>query len=264
LIFRYFCPMILVDTHTHLYLEQFDPDREQVVKNAIDAGIGYMLLPNIDRDSISSMLSLADSFPEHCIPMMGLHPTSVKEDYHDQLAEIESWLAKRTYCAIGEIGIDLYWDKTFQKQQEDAFRRQIRLAKEHDLPIVIHSRDSFQEIMNILKEEKHEKLRGVFHCFTGNLEEATEAIEMGFLLGIGGVLTYKKSGLDMVMEKISLEHIILETDSPFLPPVPHRGKRNESAWVLIVAQKLAVIKGMSVEEIGETTTANARKLFKLT
>ncbi len=263
MIFRYFCAMNLVDTHTHLYLEQFDTDREQVVKNAIDAGIGYMLLPNIDRDSISSMLSLADTFPEHCIPMLGLHPTSVKEDYQDQLTEIESWLAKRPFCAVGEIGIDLYWDKSFQKQQEDAFIRQIRLAKERDLPIVIHSRESFREIMNILKDEKHEKLRGVFHCFTGNEEQAHEAIEMGFMLGIGGVLTYQKSGLDKVMEKIGLEHVILETDSPFLPPVPHRGKRNESAWVLFVAQKLALIKGMSVEVIGEITTANARKLFKL-
>jgi TatD DNase family protein len=195
--------------------------------------------------------------------MMGLHPTSVKKDWKEQLDVVEDLLGERKFCAVGETGIDLYWDKTYQKEQETAFRRQIRLAIEHDLPIVIHSRNSFREIMDVIKDEQHERLRGVFHCFSGTLEEAKEAIGLGFMLGIGGVLTYKKSGLDSVLEDINLEHIILETDSPFLPPVPHRGKRNESAWILFVAQKLALVKGLSVEEIAEITTQNARKLFQL-
>jgi TatD DNase family protein len=255
--------MILADTHTHLYLENFDADRDEVIKNALDTGVQYMLLPNIDRDSIPSMLSLAKSYPGHCIPMMGLHPTSVKQDYKEHMAEVEMWLSRRSFCAVGETGIDLYWDKTYQKEQETAFREQIRLAMQYDLPVVIHSRNSFGEILNVLKEERNDRLRGVFHCFSGSLEDAREVIGMGFKLGIGGVLTYKNSGLYFVMENIDLKHIILETDSPFLPPVPHRGKRNESAWVLFVAQKLALAKGVSVEEIAEITTQNARDLFKL-
>jgi len=255
--------MIVADTHTHLYLEQFDADRDRVVKNAVESGVKYMLLPNIDSNSIPSMLSLADSYPENCIPMMGLHPTSVKNDYQEHIEAVEKWLSKREFCAVGEIGIDLYWDKTHQKEQETAFREQIRLAEKYDLPIVIHSRDSFREIINVLKDEKHEGLRGVFHCFSGTLEEANEAIGLGFTLGIGGVLTYKKSGLDAVVERLGLNHIILETDAPFLPPVPHRGERNESAWVMLVAQKLAQVKGIPVEEVARATTENARKLFKL-
>ena len=239
--------MILTDTHTHLYLEQFDEDRDLMIRRAMDTGVRYMLLPNIDRDSIPGLLSLSNSYPEHCLPMMGLHPTSVKNDWKEQLEIVGEWLQRRRFCAVGETGIDLYWDRTHQKEQETAFRKQIRWAREHDLPIVIHSRNSFREIMNILTEEKHDGMRGVFHCFSGTLEEAREAIDLGFMLGIGGVLTYKKSGLDTVMASIGLEHILLETDSPFLPPVPHRGKRNESAWVLFVAQKLALIKGISVE-----------------
>ena len=255
--------MILADTHTHLYLEQFDEDRDKVVQDALDAGVKYMLLPNIDRDSIPAMLSLADSYPDSCIPMMGLHPTSVKDDHQSQLELIEAWISKRNFIAVGEIGIDLYWDKTYQEEQENAFRQQIGIAKQHDLPIVIHSRNSFREIVDILNDEKHDRLRGVFHCFSGSLEEAREAVDLGFMLGIGGVLTYKKSGLDIVLEKIDLRHIILETDSPFLPPVPHRGKRNESAWVTLVAQKLALIKGVSVGTVAEVTTQNAKELFEL-
>lgn len=255
--------MILADTHTHLYLEHFDPDRRQVIQNALDSGVQYMLLPNIDRDSIPPLLSLADSYPEHCIPMMGLHPTSVKNDYLDHLSEVEKWLGQRKFCAVGETGIDLHWDKTHQKEQEIAFREQIRLAAKYDLPIVIHSRNSFGEIMNVLKDEKHDALRGVFHCFSGSLDEAHDAIGLGFMLGIGGVLTYKKSGLDAVVDSLDLKHILLETDAPFLPPVPHRGERNESARVLLVAMKLAQLTGRSVAEIAEITTQNARKLFQL-
>jgi TatD DNase family protein len=255
--------MILADTHTHLYLENFDTDREEVINNALDTGVHYMLLPNIDKNSIPSMLSLAESYPDNCIPMMGLHPTSVRGDYREHLAEVEKWLSRRPFCAVGEIGIDLYWDKTYQSEQELAFREQIRMAKQHDLPIVIHSRDSFREILEVLKDEKHDTLRGVFHCFSGNLEEAREAVALGFKLGIGGVLTYKRSGLDQVLQDIDLQHIVLETDSPFLPPVPHRGKRNESAWVLLVAQTLAVIKDTSMEEIAGVTTKNTKELFDL-
>ena len=255
--------MILTDSHTHLYLEQFDDDRDAVVLRAIENGVRYMLLPNIDSDSIPSLLSLADSFPGHCIPMMGLHPTSIKADYMDHLDEVEKWLSKKKFCAVGETGIDLYWDKTYREQQEAAFRRQIHLAKQHDLPIVIHSRNSFTEIVDILIEEQHDNLRGVFHCFSGTLDEARQAISLGFKLGIGGVLTYKKSGLDAVLEEIDLQYLLLETDSPFLPPVPHRGKRNESAWLPLVAEKLARVKGIPAEEIARATTLNAIKLFNL-
>lgn len=195
--------------------------------------------------------------------MMGLHPTSVAADWQDQLSEVEKWLTKRSFCAVGEVGIDLYWDKTFQKEQETAFREQIRRARQHDLPLVIHTRNSFRETIEIVKEEHHDGMRGVFHCFSGTAGEAREVMELGFLLGIGGVLTYKGSALQEVVKQVDLRHIVLETDAPFLPPVPHRGERNQSAWVLFVAQKLAVLKDMPVEEIASITTENARKLFRL-
>jgi TatD DNase family protein len=255
--------MILADTHAHLYLGHFDEDRDRMIKNALDFGVEYMLLPNIDRDSISSLLSLADSYPDNCFPMMGLHPTSVKSDWQEQLVEVEKWLDERKFWAIGEVGIDLYWDKTYQKEQEEAFRKQIRLARKYGLPIVIHTRNSFRESIVVLEDEKYDGMRGVFHCFSGTLEEAREAIGLGFMLGIGGGLTYKKSGLDAVVHQVGLEHIILETDAPFLPPVPHRGERNESAWVLFIAQKLALVKDLPVEEVARITTENARKLFNL-
>jgi TatD DNase family protein len=255
--------MILADSHTHLYLEQFDHDRSKVVENAIAKGVQYMLLPNIDRDSIPGMLALADAYPENCIPMMGLHPTSVKADYRLHLDEVEKWLSRRAFCAVGETGIDLYWDKTFRAGQEIAFREQIRLAAKYDLPVVIHSRNSFQEIIAILGDEKHDAMRGVFHCFSGNIDEAEKAISLGFMLGIGGVLTYKNSGLGEVIKKVSLNHLLLETDAPFLAPAPHRGKRNESAFLPEIARKLAEVKNVSVEEITEITTRNAKRMFAL-
>lgn len=253
--------MTLTDTHAHLYLDAFDEDRDEMIRRAMDLGVMYMLLPNIDRDSIPALLDLADTYPGHCFPMMGLHPTSVKADYREQLDVVEACFATRTFCAVGEIGIDLYWDKTLQNEQETAFREQIRLAAKYDLPIVIHSRNSFREIVTILEEEKHDTLRGVFHCFSGSPEDALKAIALGFLLGIGGVLTYKKSGLDILVEQTGLEHIILETDAPFLAPVPYRGKRNESSYLLIIAEKLAELKKISIDEVAEVTTGNARKLF---
>ena len=255
--------MILADSHTHLYLEQFDHDRSMVVENAIAKGVQYMLLPNIDRDSIPGMLALADAYPENCIPMMGLHPTSVKADFRLQLDEVEKWLSQLAFCAVGETGIDLYWDKTFRAEQEISFREQIRLAGKYDLPVVIHSRNSFNEIIAILEDEKHDAMRGVFHCFSGDEEDAAKAISLGFMLGIGGVLTYKNSGLGEVINKVSLNYLLLETDAPFLAPVPHRGKRNESAFLPEIAMKLAEVKNVSPEEIAAITTRNTKKLFKI-
>jgi TatD DNase family protein len=253
--------MILTDSHAHLYLEQFDPDRHDVIRNAIEQDIRYIMLPNIDKDSILPMMELVREFPANCFPMMGLHPTSVKGDYAIQLEVIKEWLKKEKFHAIGEMGIDLYWDRTYFAEQQEAFRIQAGLALEYDLPLVIHSRNSFDEIIHLLKEVYQPGLRGVFHCFTGNLEQAEHIINMGFLLGIGGVLTYKNSGLPEVVEKISLDHILLETDAPFLAPVPFRGKRNESAYTMEVARKLAEVKGTKIETIAEITTGNAMKLF---
>ena len=255
--------MILTDSHAHLYLEQFDHDRHEVIRQAIDQDVRLMFLPNIDKDSIAPMMQLVADFPQHCFPMMGLHPTSVGKDYLEQLDMVKDWLRKQKFCAIGEMGIDLYWDKTFYAEQQEAFRIQVELALEYDLPIVIHSRNSFDEIFSLLDKVYRPGLRGVFHCFTGTLEQAEHIISLGFKLGIGGVLTYKNSGLPDVIKKVSLDHLLLETDAPFLAPVPHRGKRNESAYVNAVAKRLAELKGMNIEEVADVTTRNAIKLFKV-
>ena len=256
--------MIFTDTHTHLYLNAFDDDRANVVKNAIEQGVKYMLLPNIDSSSIDPMFELCKAFPENCFPMMGLHPTSVKENYKEELEIISGWFEKQNFIAVGEIGIDLYWDQSFQKQQQEAFRFQIDLALKNEIPIVIHSRDSFDEIFNVLEDYRGSGLKGVFHCFTGSLEQANKAIDLGFYLGIGGVLTFKNSGLDKVIAEIDLKHILLETDSPFLAPTPFRGKRNESAYINLVANRLSQIKNIDREEIAKITTQNAIDLFKFT
>jgi TatD DNase family protein len=255
--------MILTDTHAHLYLDAFNEDRHDVIRNAIASDVKYMLLPNIDKDSILPMMDLVNAFPANCFPMMGLHPTSIENDYLEQLDIVKSWLKKEKFCAIGEMGIDLYWDKTYFAQQQEAFRIQADLALEHDLPLVIHSRNSFDEIFSLLDEVYKPGLKGVFHCFTGNLEQAVHITKMGFLLGIGGVLTYKNSGLPAVLEHIPLDYILLETDAPFLAPVPHRGKRNESAYIPEIAKNLSTIYKVSIEEIASTTTQNAQKLFNL-
>ena len=253
--------MILTDTHAHLYLEQFDHDRHNMVGRAVERGVKYLLLPNIDRDSIKPMMDLAEAFPGHCFPMMGLHPTSVKEDYLQQLETVAFWLKQEKFCAIGEMGIDLYWDKTYFPQQQEAFRYQVMLAKEYQLPIVVHSRNSFDEIFRLLDEVWEPGLKGVFHCFTGNIQQADHIVNLGFKLGIGGVLTYKNSGLKEVIQIISLDHILLETDAPFLAPVPYRGSRNESAYIYDIAQNLAEIKGIDIAEVAEVTTGNAMELF---
>ena len=255
--------MQFIDTHTHLFLPEFDSDRDQVIINAQENGVEKVLLPNVDGSTTEHLLNLVTKYPDFCFPMIGLHPTSVKRNYKEELKNIESWLDKRKFYAIGEIGIDLYWEKSFKTQQEEAFRYQIDLAKKHNLPIVIHARESFDEIFRIMDEVMDEKLNGVFHAFTGNVTQANRIIEWGFKIGIGGIVTFKNSGLDKVVNNIDINHIVLETDSPYLAPVPKRGKRNESAFVLYIAQKIAEIKNISLKEVAQTTTYNAKQLFKL-
>lgn len=256
--------MQFVDTHTHLFSPSFEEDRTEIVQRAIKAGVEKMLLPNIDIESIEPMYDLCARFPNNCFPMMGLHPGSVDEKWEENLEQIRKNLFERKNCAVGEIGMDLYWDKTFVNEQAEAFRRQVNWAKELNLPIVIHAREAFDEIFEIVDELNDERLTGVFHCFTGTLEQAKKIQNYGgFKLGIGGVLTYKKAGLDEVLKDIELSEMILETDSPYLPPTPHRGKRNESAYLLHVAEKLADVKKTSLAEVAQITTKNAHELFKL-
>lgn len=254
--------MILTDTHTHLYSEQFKDDIDEVVQKAIDLGITRFFLPNIDSGYTNALLALAKKYPDNMFRMMGLHPCSVKADYQQELEHVEKMLSAHQVVAIGEIGIDLYWDKTFLKEQQAAFRYQIRLAKANNLPFVIHCRDAFDEIFEILDEENDENMRGIFHCFTGNLEQAQKIINYGgFKLGIGGVVTFKNAGLDKVVEQISLEHLVLETDAPYLAPVPYRGKRNESAYLIEIATKIASLKQVSLEEVASITTKNSIEVF---
>jgi TatD DNase family protein len=255
--------MYIIDTHTHLYSESFDEDRTAMIERAIEEGVQKMLLPNIDVDSIEPMYTLCKQFPRNCFPMMGLHPGYINEKWEENLAIVKQHLFERDNIAVGEIGMDLYWDKTFKNEQAQAFRIQIEWAKELKLPIVIHARDAFDEIFEIVDELNDSTLSGVFHCFTGNLEQAKRIENYGgFKIGIGGVLTYKKSGLEDVVKEIPLDVLVLETDSPYLPPTPFRGKRNESAYINYVAEKLAEIKGVSVEELAKITTKNAENLFK--
>lgn len=253
--------MKLIDTHTHLYLDQFDHDRDAMMERALENGVDKFFLPNIDSSSIESMLALEESYPEHCFAMMGLHPCSVKENFEEELAIVRQWLDERPFCAVGEIGIDLYWDKTFFEQQKEAFLIQAEWAKALGAPIVIHTREAIDITIGLVESIKDDQLQGVFHCFSGNLEQAERILSLGFYIGIGGVLTFKNSGLDRVMESIGLEQVVLETDSPYLAPAPYRGKRNESAYVRLVAEKLAQIKGIPVEEVVQATTRNAEFLF---
>jgi len=253
--------MQLIDTHTHLYVHQFENDRAEVIAKAKQAGVQKFYLPAIDSETHEAMLELEAAYPEDFFAMMGLHPCSVKGNFEEELKIVEGWLQKRSFCAVGEIGIDLHWDTTFFEQQKEAFIRQINWAKDLDVPIVIHSRKSTWEVIEILRKEKDDKLRGIFHCFGGSVKEAEAIIECGFHLGIGGVLTFKRAGLDKTMEKIDLEHVVLETDAPYLAPTPFRGKRNESAYVELVAKKLAEIKGVDLTDIARITTENAKKIF---
>lgn len=255
--------MFFVDTHTHLYSEAFDSDRSEMVQRALSNGVEHLFLPNIDVDSIQPMYALCSEFPKNCFPMMGLHPGSVDQNWEANLSVIKDRLFHNKHIAVGEIGMDLYWDKTFIEEQKQAFRLQVNWAKELNLPIVIHARDAFDEIFSILDELNDEKLTGVFHCFTGTVEQAKHIQSYGgFKYGIGGVVTYKKSDLSEVLKTMSLSDLILETDSPYLPPVPHRGKRNESAYLTFVAEKLSDIFEVSIEKIAEVTTKNAMELFR--
>ncbi len=254
---------MLIDTHAHLYVEEFNEDRAEMVKRAIAAGIEKVLLPSIDSSETEALLALESAFPTTCYAMMGLHPCYVKENYEEELALVESWLAKRPFKAVGEIGLDLYWDKTFFKQQQDAFEKQLNWAKHYEIPVSIHSREATDEAIEIVKSLKSKTLRGVFHCFGGTLEQANQIIDLGFKMGIGGVVTFKKSGLDILLQEIDLQHIVLETDAPYLAPVPYRGKRNESSYLTLIAQKIADIKGVSLAEVERATSINAALLFDL-
>ena len=257
--------MQFIDTHSHLYSSQFDEDRTKVVKEAIAAGVGTILLPNISSKYTKGMLDLCTEFPNNCSPMMGLHPCDVtKENYEAEIAHVKQELEKGNYIAVGEIGLDLYWDKSTLTIQKKAFTHQIELAKKYNLPIAIHVRESFSEAIEIIESLNDKSLRGVFHCFTGSVEDAHRVINLeGFYLGIGGVLTFKNSGLDKTIREIDIQHLILETDSPYLAPAPFRGKRNESKYIINIANKLAEVHNISIEKVAEITTKNAKQLFNL-
>lgn len=254
---------MIIDTHCHLYLDEFKNDIADVIKRAEAETVNKFYLPAIDSSEIENMLLLESKFPGKCIVMMGLHPCYVKENYPEELRIVQDWFLKRKFAAIGEIGLDFYWDKTFVKQQYVAFRRQIELSLQYNLPIVIHTRNAMQETIDVVKEYKSRGIKGIFHCFGGTVENAKEIIDAGFYLGIGGILTYKKSGLAEVLEHIDLEYMVLETDAPYLTPVPYRGKRNESSYLKYIVEKLALVKKISAEEVAAITTANAEKIFGL-
>ncbi|MFK5879525.1 MAG: TatD family hydrolase [Flavobacteriaceae bacterium] len=253
--------MNITDTHTHLYSSQFDEDRNEMMQRALDAGVSRFFIPAIDSSYTDAMLELEKYYPENVFLMMGLHPTSVKENYNEELAHVREMIDKRSFYAIGEIGIDLYWDKTFLTQQQDAFRTQIQWAKEKKLPIIIHCRDAFDEIFEVLESEKDENLFGIFHCFTGNLEQAKKAISYNMKLGIGGVVTFKNGKIDKFLNEIPMKQIVLETDSPYLAPTPYRGKRNESSYITKVIDKLVDIYGLTFDEIVKITTQNSKDIF---
>ncbi len=253
--------MNLIDTHTHLYSSQFQDDRKEMMQRAIEAGVTHFCVPAIDSTYTQKMYDLEAQYPENIFLMMGLHPTYVKENYLEELAHVEAQFEQRKFYAVGEIGIDLYWDKTFLPQQQYAFQYQIQLAKKHQLPINIHCRDAFEETFEVLESEKASNLFGIFHCFTGDYQQAKRAIDLNMKLGIGGVATFKNGKIDQYLPEIDLQHIVLETDAPYLAPVPYRGKRNESSYIKLVAEKLAELYQLSVEEIAGITTQNAKDVF---
>lgn len=253
--------MRLIDTHAHIYAGEFEPDQEAMISRARSAGISAILMPAIDAGTHTAMLELEKKHPGYCISMMGLHPCSVKEDYEKELKIIEDQFSRRKFIAVGETGLDFYWDLTFKDQQYQAFHRQAEWALQYDIPLVIHSRNSTDECIEVVRQHQQGQLKGVFHCFSGTAEQASKIVDLGFYLGIGGVLTFKNSGLDKAIRDIDLSHIVLETDAPYLSPVPFRGKRNECSYMTYVAQKLADERRASVEEIAAITTVNAQKLF---
>ena len=260
-ILQYFCKMIITDTHTHLYSEAFDDDRNAMISHAINQGVTRFFIPAIDSTYTSAMLQVEKDFPENVFLMMGLHPTHVKSNYKEELKHVEEMLASRLFYAVGEIGIDLYWDTSTLEIQKKAFKHQIKLAKFYKLPIVIHCREAFDEIFEVLESEKDNDLFGIFHCFTGSLEQAHKAISYNMKLGIGGVATFKNGKIDQFLNQIDLKHIVLETDAPYLAPVPYRGKRNESAYVIKVLEKLSELYNVSLEELANITTQNSKNVF---
>lgn len=253
----------MIDTHAHIYLEEFKSDLDAVIGRSMAAGIEKIFMPNVDSETIDDMMKATERYPGYCIPMMGLHPGSVDERYEERLELVERWLSKGVFAAVGEIGIDLYWDRTFENQQKEAFKRQVELAKKFDLPIVVHHRNAFDEAFKIVKQLKDNKLTGIFHCFTGTKEEADKLTSLGFYLGIGGVATFKNGGLDKSLPGVNIERIVLETDSPYLAPAPYRGKRNEPAYLELVAKRLGEILNMETNQVIEVTSANARNIFKV-
>ena len=257
---KFFLTM-LIDTHSHIYSEDFHDDIDEVLQNAYNNDVKKIILPNIDSGSIKRLIDLSNNYPHVCYPLMGLHPTSVSADFREELSVVEYWLDKYKFYGIGEIGIDLYWDRTWFEQQKEAFIYQVKLAKSRKIPIVIHVRESFNEVYEIVKAEQDGSLRGIFHCFTGDETEAQKIIDLGFLLGIGGVVTYKNSNLKSVLEKTDIKNIVLESDAPYLTPEPKRGRRNESSYLVYTAQKISEIYQLPIKEVAEITTANARGLF---
>jgi TatD DNase family protein len=254
---------MFIDSHTHLYLDAFSDDRNEMMERALKAGVTRMLLPNIDMSTLPSMMELVDQYPEHCFPMMGLHPTSVEANYQEEFTQIEAQLREYPYKAIGETGIDLYWDKTYRNEQMEVFEKQIGWAIELKLPLVVHARDSFQEIFEVLDRNSSPDLQGVFHSFTGNRQELEKALSFDFMIGINGIVTFKNSNLKESVKEIPLDRLLLETDAPFLAPFPHRGRRNESSYLVDIAVQIAEIFNLSVEEIATITSRNAEKLFHL-
>jgi TatD DNase family protein len=253
---------MFVDTHSHIYSKEYNGEIDDIIKRAIEQGVSKIILPNIDSSSIKMMLDLSDRYPENCFPLIGIHPTSVKDDYKEELEVIEFWLAKKKFYGIGEIGIDLYWDNTFRREQESIFRSQLQLAKKYNLPVSIHIRESFDVVMENLMKEYEPGMRGVFHCFSGTGKQALKVVGLGFKIGVGGTVTYKNSGVDKMLESIKPEDVLLETDSPYLAPAPLRGHRNESANIVHIARRVAEIFSISEAELAQITTANATQIFK--
>ncbi len=253
--------MKFIDTHCHLFLPEFNKDRDEAIQRGLKSGVKKFVLPNVDTSTMTDMLSLAQDYPAFCFPLAGLHPSSVEEDYQSELIIIKKQLTELKFWGIGEIGLDYYWDKTFEQEQIEALKIQLGWALELNLPAIIHNRDSFDETIKIVEEAGGGQLRGIFHCFTGTTEQAKKIIDLGFSIGIGGILTFKNSGLDQTIKEIPLEHIVLETDSPYLAPAPKRGKRNEPAFLPYIANKLAEIKDLDVHQIAEQTSHNARQIF---
>ena len=253
--------MIFIDTHCHLYLDDFAEDILEIIQRADYEGVKKFFLPAIDSNSFPQLMNLEKKFPGVCIPMAGLHPCSVKENYKEELRFVEKNLSEGSYAAVGEIGLDFYWDRSFEKEQYEAMHTQVEWALEHDIPIVIHSRESIQQTIGLVKEHQRGRLKGIFHCFNDSYQSAREIIDLGFYMGIGGVITYKNSTLPGVVKQIDLEHFVLETDAPYLTPVPFRGKRNESSYIKFIAGKLAELKSINIEEVAAVTSANAEKIF---